>query len=555
MPSSPRVSVAFQKARESARGAFSRPISKPIEEASFSPGIPYNFDSPPTPPSISDSATLCGVYTRNADSDPTYSLSSPGSSSYQLNKSSAPSAVPIGTPLDANDAGSDPTMVQPPNTDKTDETKGKKPSDPQDVYLVAASLPKIGRPANAWILYRSDKLRAIAAGESMPPLEDFLNRSKEVAEEATTSDEGVVVSTVKGKKKKKKSKPGAQDAPADQLEKIRATMNHQQAAENRPLLPPQAEISKLISFMWKNESRAVRKKYDRMSGIKRMEHEALHPGYKYQPMKKEEKVKLKAQKQKEKVILRIEKIHKAKEAKKQEKSESSVRFVFFLSFFGESTRPFNSFAYFFKLHQKQEVRGDVEDLTKRGIKLNKRASLSNTHLWYIQRSHIIRCLCSRLTSSCLKMQVSETMPRSSGRLRQIFVSSPHSVLSRFFDDLKHAITLTLSFIRFPTQPTTTFKNSLSIPTLNNLELPPSRSRKSPTSQTTFPSSLPSKVSQGPLTKPIHQDSRKSMSPKTGHSTTPSLLSWSRTCTSIPRRCLKTPRKVVCNAVQDCPTKL
>ncbi|TDL16647.1 high mobility group box, partial [Rickenella mellea] len=73
------------------------------------------------------------------------------------------------------------------------------------------------RPPNAWILYRSERLRSIAA----------LN-------------------------------PGA------------------------PRLA-QADISKQISGMWKNESDEVRAHYEHLAKIKKMEHQLLYPSYRFQP--------------------------------------------------------------------------------------------------------------------------------------------------------------------------------------------------------------------------------------------------------------------------------
>ncbi|KDQ21312.1 hypothetical protein BOTBODRAFT_99971, partial [Botryobasidium botryosum FD-172 SS1] len=77
------------------------------------------------------------------------------------------------------------------------------------------------RPPNAWILYRSDKLRE-------------LNRD-----------------------------PG-----------------------NRK---PQAEISKIISQWWKQESDDVRGQYEKLSEKKKLEHQLQYPGYRFQPIKKVDK--------------------------------------------------------------------------------------------------------------------------------------------------------------------------------------------------------------------------------------------------------------------------
>ncbi|KAG2153633.1 uncharacterized protein EDB93DRAFT_1248537 [Suillus bovinus] len=90
------------------------------------------------------------------------------------------------------------------------------------------------RPPNAWILYRSDKIKVL------PPAE-----------------------------------PG---------QRSRA----------------QADVSKLISDMWRNESDAVKLEYERLADAKKAEHQRLYPDYRFQPMKKEEKERLKEAKRQSK---------------------------------------------------------------------------------------------------------------------------------------------------------------------------------------------------------------------------------------------------------------
>ncbi|PVG02983.1 hypothetical protein CPB86DRAFT_811111 [Serendipita vermifera] len=63
---------------------------------------------------------------------------------------------------------------------------------------------------------------------------------------------------------------------------------------------PQADISKLIAAMWKNENPEVRAHYEALSDMKKAEHLALYPGYRFQPMKKADKDKFRAEKKAEK---------------------------------------------------------------------------------------------------------------------------------------------------------------------------------------------------------------------------------------------------------------
>ncbi|OAX39957.1 hypothetical protein K503DRAFT_799226 [Rhizopogon vinicolor AM-OR11-026] len=97
------------------------------------------------------------------------------------------------------------------------------------------------RPPNAWILYRSDKLK------SLPP-----------------------------------EQPGAQRRA-------------------------QADVSKLISEMWRSESEAVKLEYERLADAKKAEHQRLYPSYRFQPMKKEEKERLREEKRQEKERVRAQK--------------------------------------------------------------------------------------------------------------------------------------------------------------------------------------------------------------------------------------------------------
>ncbi|EGN99801.1 hypothetical protein SERLA73DRAFT_18452, partial [Serpula lacrymans var. lacrymans S7.3] len=78
------------------------------------------------------------------------------------------------------------------------------------------------RPPNAWILYRSDKLR------SLPPAKKGESRI-------------------------------------------------------------QGHVSKIVSYMWNNESEQVRSEYERRADARKAQHQLMYPNYKFQPMKKEEK--------------------------------------------------------------------------------------------------------------------------------------------------------------------------------------------------------------------------------------------------------------------------
>ncbi|KAG6859931.1 hypothetical protein C0995_001774 [Termitomyces sp. Mi166 len=51
----------------------------------------------------------------------------------------------------------------------------------------------------------------------------------------------------------------------------------------------QGEISQMISELWRNESREVKAQYQQLALVKKVEHEARYPGYKYSPRNKEQR--------------------------------------------------------------------------------------------------------------------------------------------------------------------------------------------------------------------------------------------------------------------------
>ena len=120
------------------------------------------------------------------------------------------------------------------------------------------------RPPNAWILYRSDKLKAIAAGSEVPGLDDVMaelgvSSSDSCDEQGQQADDGL---PSKPKAKKKKVKKGAKEPTEGML-------SLGKGKTGRGL--PQADISKMISMLWKRESVAVRGEYERQSEMKKAE--------------------------------------------------------------------------------------------------------------------------------------------------------------------------------------------------------------------------------------------------------------------------------------------
>jgi hypothetical protein len=125
------------------------------------------------------------------------------------------------------------------------------------------------RPPNAWILYRSDKLKAIAAGDEIPGLDGVMaelgvsgtSSSDEV--DRDEAEKGPEEESAKAKPKpKKKGKKGVKE-PTEGL------LSLGRGKTGRGL--PQADISKMISMLWKRESASVRGEYERRSEMKKAE--------------------------------------------------------------------------------------------------------------------------------------------------------------------------------------------------------------------------------------------------------------------------------------------
>jgi len=121
------------------------------------------------------------------------------------------------------------------------------------------------RPPNAWILYRSDKLKAIAAGSEILGLDDVM---AELGVNSSSSDERGKNAEAgedlahKPKSKQKKVKKGGKEPTEGML-------SLGKGKTGRGL--PQADISKMISMLWKRETAAVRAEYERQSEMKKAE--------------------------------------------------------------------------------------------------------------------------------------------------------------------------------------------------------------------------------------------------------------------------------------------
>ena len=125
------------------------------------------------------------------------------------------------------------------------------------------------RPPNAWILYRSDKLKAIANGERPPGLDEILAESglstsgTDLSEDSSAEDKKMgSISMPPPPSPQKKLKKGAKE-PTEGL------LSLGRGKTGRGL--PQADISKMISMLWKRETPEVRAEYEKLSETRKLQ--------------------------------------------------------------------------------------------------------------------------------------------------------------------------------------------------------------------------------------------------------------------------------------------
>jgi hypothetical protein len=165
----------------------------------------------------------------------------------------------------------------PSPTEEAETTPTVIEKEPKPVISPPIRMEQPPRPPNAWILYRSERLRAIAAGEPIPGLLAVLEaqslvRALDVSEQRVSGTKESSSSPEPNRfqlfKDAEPPSPGSQKSVKEDLK-----------AENgskyrRALL--QADISKVISMMWKREDKEVKSKYEAMAEAKKLEVSVEH---------------------------------------------------------------------------------------------------------------------------------------------------------------------------------------------------------------------------------------------------------------------------------------
>lgn len=147
---------------------------------------------------------------------------------------------------------------------------------------------KAPRPANAWILYRSDRLKDISAGRKIKGLDEVMRESGYSASSASASsgDESGMdliraisrdtpATSVSATEEEQVPKPAPATVPKMKKgkkgakEPTEGLLSLGRGKTGRGL--PQAHISKMISILWKRESADVRGKYEQLSEQRKQE--------------------------------------------------------------------------------------------------------------------------------------------------------------------------------------------------------------------------------------------------------------------------------------------
>ncbi|KAK6905910.1 hypothetical protein I203_106745 [Kwoniella mangroviensis CBS 8507] len=186
--------------------------------------------------------------------------------------------------------------------------------------LKVSGKDSIPRPPNAWILYRSDILKDLASGNDIPGLDAVLTKLGYGPVTSASSDESTNESVSATKGKSKEATDSEMMPPPSTIKVKKSKKGVKQPTEEFLSLGrgktgkglPQAHISKLISTLWKNETEERKAFYERKADLRKIEHQKKYPDYKFQPMRKADKIRQREERERER-----EELKRQKEAEKQ----------------------------------------------------------------------------------------------------------------------------------------------------------------------------------------------------------------------------------------------
>jgi hypothetical protein len=143
------------------------------------------------------------------------------------------------------------------------------------------------RPPNAWILYRSDRLKDISAGRVVKGLDAVMRDSGFSGSSASSGEESAsgMGMTTKGTTPATSVSGGTDDEKPKLVVKRKGKKGAKEPTEGLLRMGtgktgrglPQAHISKMISELWKRESPDIRKEYELRSEKKKNEASHFRP--------------------------------------------------------------------------------------------------------------------------------------------------------------------------------------------------------------------------------------------------------------------------------------
>ncbi|WRT64334.1 uncharacterized protein IL334_001266 [Kwoniella shivajii] len=286
---------------------------------SHSPPLTYSFNNPNIFASYPQSYPTTSYFPHHPTIPPPASLAS--SPPWQTTDTEAnASGLDVDLDIDLDDQDQN-TM-----TDIDGRTSGSTAYPIESKLALSSSKPKSGtdaipRPPNAWILYRSDILKDLAAGNDIPNLDITLAKMGYGATTSASSDESNLGGLTDRGKSREVLDSHMMPPPTSTKTKYKKVKSQGREPTEEFLSLgrgktgkglPQAHISKLISTLWKNETPDRRAFYEQKANLRKIEHQKKYPDYKFQPMRKADKIKQREDKEREREVIK-----RQKEADKQ----------------------------------------------------------------------------------------------------------------------------------------------------------------------------------------------------------------------------------------------
>ncbi|WVQ97605.1 hypothetical protein IAU59_004719 [Kwoniella sp. CBS 9459] len=313
--------------------------------SSMSRGSQSNSQSQSQSPPLSYSFSTPSIFSTYPQSYPTSSYFPPRATVPPPPHSLASSPPWMTTDTEANASGLDVDFdIDVSGAGELDDVPTAVPNKSKGSKNVKDAIP---RPPNAWILYRSDILKDLAAGNDIPGLDAVMSKMGYNPTTSASSDESVAEGARgkgKGKAtadsetmpppivKRKKPKKGVK-APTEEFLSLGRGKNGKGL--------PQADISKLISNLWKSETTERKAFYERKADLRKIEHQKRYPDYKFQPMRKADKIRQREEREREKEEQKRQKEREkqAGKAKRRERTRTRLSPTSPYSVLNASRRP------------------------------------------------------------------------------------------------------------------------------------------------------------------------------------------------------------------------